>query len=147
MFTLYHADSVGNASNCRYPHRVEIRGEEDLRRAVRFDYVCASYKGAYRSGDNFLSGDCLAFDVDNDLSESPEDWVTPEKLRALRAERGMTARELAEEIGVSFPTIYRWESGDRIPDITMLMKLCRILGVSSDMLLCGTGEPNPPADT
>ena len=51
------------------------------------------------------------------------------RLRALRAERGMTARELAEEIGVSFPTIYRWESGDRIPDGFNMGKLMNVFGV------------------
>ena len=83
MFTLYYADGVGNASNCLYPHKAEIHSEEDFLRAVRHDYVCASYKGGRRSGDNFRSSDCLAFDVDNDLSENPEDWVTPEKLREM----------------------------------------------------------------
>ena len=51
------------------------------------------------------------------------------RLRVLRAERGMTARELAEEIGVSFPTIYRWESGDRIPDGFNMGKLMNVFGV------------------
>ena len=35
-----------------------------------------------------------------------------ERLKKLRTERGMTARDLADEIGVSYTTIYRWESGD-----------------------------------
>lgn len=64
-----------------------------------------------------------------------------------RKARNLSRNDLAASMNVSLPTVYRWESGDRIPDITMLMKLCRILGVSSDTLLCGTGEPNPPADT
>ena len=51
------------------------------------------------------------------------------RLRALRTERGLSARELAEEIGVSFPTIYRWESGDRIPDGFNMGKLMNVFGV------------------
>ncbi len=39
-----------------------------------------------------------------------------ERLRALRMERGLTARELADDIGVAYTTIYRWENGDRVPD-------------------------------
>ena len=39
-----------------------------------------------------------------------------ERLKTLRIERGMTARDLADRIGVSYTTIYRWENGDRIPD-------------------------------
>ncbi len=52
-----------------------------------------------------------------------------ERLRTLRKERGLTARELANEIGVSFTTIYRWENGDRIPDGFNMGKLLDVLGV------------------
>lgn len=51
------------------------------------------------------------------------------RLRTLRNERGMTARELADEIGVSFTTIYRWENGDRIPDGFNMGKLMNVFGV------------------
>ena len=47
----------------------------------------------------------------------------------LRKERGLSARELADEIGVSYPTIYRWENGDRIPDGFNMGKLMNVLGV------------------
>ena len=52
-----------------------------------------------------------------------------ERLRTLRKERGMTARELADEIGVSYTTIYRWENGERIPDGFNMGKLMNVLGV------------------
>ena len=52
-----------------------------------------------------------------------------ERLRTLRKERGLTARELADEIGVSYTTIYRWENGDRIPDGFNMGKLMNVLGV------------------
>ena len=52
-----------------------------------------------------------------------------ERLKKLRTERGMTARDLADEIGVSYTTIYRWESGDRIPDGFNMGKLMNVLGV------------------
>ena len=82
MFTIYSADCTGSAANCLYPHKTEVHSEEDFSRAVSRDYVCAAYKGGYRGNDNYLESNCLAFDVDNE-SENPEDWVTPEKLRAL----------------------------------------------------------------
>jgi two-component SAPR family response regulator len=53
-----------------------------------------------------------------------------ERLRTLRKERGMTARELADEIGVSYTTIYRWENGDRIPDGFNMGKLMNAFGVT-----------------
>lgn len=52
-----------------------------------------------------------------------------ERLRTLRKERGMTARDLADEIGVSYTTIYRWENGDRVPDGFNMGKLMNVLGV------------------
>jgi DNA-binding LytR/AlgR family response regulator len=53
-----------------------------------------------------------------------------ERLRTLRKERGLTARALADEIGVSYPTIYRWENGDRIPDGFNMGKLMNAFGVT-----------------
>ena len=52
-----------------------------------------------------------------------------ERLKSLRKERGMTARDLADKIGVSYTTIYRWENGDRIPDGFNMGKLMNVLGV------------------
>jgi len=52
-----------------------------------------------------------------------------ERLRTLRKERGLTARDLADEIGVSYTTIYRWENGDRVPDGFNMGKLMNVLGV------------------
>ena len=51
------------------------------------------------------------------------------RLRTLRKERGMTARALADEIGVSYTTIYRWENGERIPDGFNMGKLMNVLGI------------------
>ena len=52
-----------------------------------------------------------------------------EQLKKLRKERGMSTRDLADEVGVSFTTIYRWENGDRIPDGFNMGKLMNALGV------------------
>ena len=77
MFTLYHADFIGNPSNCSYPHKVKVTDSTALTASVSHDYVCAEYKNNYRNGDNFLGADCLPVDCDNDHSENPEDWVLP----------------------------------------------------------------------
>lgn len=77
MFTMYYADCVGNETNCLYPHGIDITDKKSFTQAVSHDYVCAEYKGGYRSNDNFIRSNCLAVEVDNDHSENPEDWVTP----------------------------------------------------------------------
>lgn len=80
QFTLYTADCTGNEANCLYPHKVIINSPEEFASAVARDHVTAAYKGNYRSNDNFLSADAIVWDCDNDFSENPDDWVTPEKL-------------------------------------------------------------------
>ena len=39
-----------------------------------------------------------------------------------------------EEIGCAQQTVYRWESGTRVPDIPTLMQIAKILGVNLDDL-------------
>ena len=78
MFTLYSADIAGNPCNCSYPHKTVVIDEDSLKRAVCHDYVCAEYRNSYRNSDNFIGADCLPVDCDNDHSENPEDWVTPD---------------------------------------------------------------------
>lgn len=77
MFTIYYSDVTGLPSNCNYPHKKEVINEASLKEAISHDYVCAEYKNSYRSGDNFIGSNCLPVDCDNDHSDNPEDWVTP----------------------------------------------------------------------
>lgn len=78
MFTIYSADVTGNPGNCSYPHKHVILDEASLKAAICHDYVCAEYLNSYRNGDNFIGSDCLPVDCDNDHSENPADWMTPD---------------------------------------------------------------------
>lgn len=82
MFNIFYADCTGREGNCLYPHKADVTDAASLAQAVRFDYVCAEYKGNYRSKANFISSNCLAVEFDNDHSEKPEEWVTPKDLQA-----------------------------------------------------------------
>ena len=42
-------------------------------------------------------------------------------LKDLRREKGITQEQLAEELGVSGRTISRWETGNNMPDIGLLV--------------------------
>lgn len=77
-FTLFTANCVGNAQNSIYPNRVQINTPEGMLAAIAQDHVCAEYKGAHRSVDDYISGDVDVMDCDNDHSDNPEDWITPE---------------------------------------------------------------------
>lgn len=78
MFTVFSANITGNPGNCSYPHRHVVLDEASFKEAVRHDYVCAEYQNNYRNGENFIGSDCLPVDCDNDHSEDPADWKTPE---------------------------------------------------------------------
>lgn len=78
---LYYADCAGVPGNCSYPHEAVIEDTVSLRRAVSRDYVCVAYKNSYRANANFRTTNCLGMDCDNDHSDNPEDWITPEHVR------------------------------------------------------------------
>lgn len=64
-----------------------------------------------------------------------------EKIKKVREDRGLTQNDLAEKIGVSAAAIGNWEQGTSRPNADMLVKLCRILTVSADILLeTGLGD-------
>jgi len=57
-----------------------------------------------------------------------------------RRERNYTQAQLAEMLGVTSKTISRWENGNYMPDLSMLMPLCEILGIQVEELLKGENE-------
>lgn len=58
-----------------------------------------------------------------------------EKLIALRKRRGMSQEELAEKLQVTRQAVSRWESGATIPDVTNLIQLSELFGVTTDYLI------------
>lgn len=56
-------------------------------------------------------------------------------IKELREQRGMTQKELAERMQVSFQTISKWENEVNLPDITHIPRLAEVFGVSSDVIL------------
>ena len=77
MITLFTADTCQDRKNCRYPHRIAVTDAESLKKAVSRDYTCAQFKDCRRSVENFLRSDCVGFDVDNDFSDIPAEWILP----------------------------------------------------------------------
>ena len=79
-FTLYTADCRENARNIRYPNPAAITTAADLKKATAYDHVCAQYADGIRKEANFQFSDVLPMDCDNDHSDSPEEWITPQFL-------------------------------------------------------------------
>lgn len=55
----------------------------------------------------------------------------------LRKEQGMTQEVLGQKLGVTNKTVSRWENGNYMPDIELLIPLGETLGVSVNELLAG----------
>ncbi len=58
-----------------------------------------------------------------------------QRIRTLRSEKDLTQQQLADMMFVSRKTIGNWESGIRLPDISMLSRLARCLDVETYELL------------
>lgn len=76
-FLLCTAKCSGDSSNCLYSNKTKVSDRDSFIKAISFDHVCGSFKGSYRSKDNFINSDCIPMDCDNDHSDDPNDWVTP----------------------------------------------------------------------
>lgn len=58
-------------------------------------------------------------------------------IAALRKENSMTQEQLGEKLGVTNKTVSRWENGNYMPDIEMLLLLSKEFGVSINELISG----------
>lgn len=54
-----------------------------------------------------------------------------------RKKQNMTQKQLAEKIGVSDKAVSKWETGRGMPDNSILMELCELLGTNVNELLSG----------
>ena len=64
-----------------------------------------------------------------------ENKTMGEIISALRKEKGMTQRDLAEKLNVSDKAVSKWERNVACPDIQNIPKLAEILGISVDELI------------
>ncbi|MFA7414068.1 MAG: XRE family transcriptional regulator [Rhizobium sp.] len=67
-----------------------------------------------------------------------------ERVRRLRAERGLTLDQLAEISGVSRAMISRVERGEASPTAALLARLCSALGVSLSVFFATAGAETSP---
>ncbi len=58
-------------------------------------------------------------------------------IQHLRKEAGMTQKDLADRLNISFQAVSKWENGDSLPDTGLLMQLCDVLHTTADKLLKG----------
>ena len=63
-----------------------------------------------------------------------------QRLKAIRKDAQLTQAELAEKLMVSVQAISKWECDSTLPDISQIVPLSAILGVTTDCLLGVGGD-------
>ena len=58
-----------------------------------------------------------------------------EKIVKLRKIKGLTQDEFASAVGVSRQAVYKWESGQSYPEVSKLLEIKMLFGISIDDLL------------
>ena len=54
-----------------------------------------------------------------------------------RKAAGFTQMQLAERLNITDRAVSKWETGRAMPDVSIMLALCDILGISVNELLCG----------
>ncbi len=73
--------------------------------------------------------------------------TTGQRIKLFRKNTGFTQTELAERIGVSGQTLSKWECDGGMPDISQIVPLAKVLGVTTDSILgMGGSEENDIAE-
>ena len=63
-------------------------------------------------------------------------------IKECRKEVNITQQELADKLGVSFKTVSKWECGNGLPDVSLMLPLCNELKISVNELLSSKRLPN-----
>ena len=61
--------------------------------------------------------------------------IIADKILSLRKMNGMSQEELAEKLNVSRQSVSKWESAAAVPDVSKIIEMSRIFGVTTDYLL------------
>ena len=62
---------------------------------------------------------------------------TGKLINYLRSKKGLTQKQLAEQVNVSDKAVSKWERGDGCPDVGLLPALAQVLETDVDSLLKG----------
>lgn len=62
-------------------------------------------------------------------------------IAACRKEKGLTQAALAEKLGITDRAVSKWETGKSLPDASIMMELCELIGTNVNELLTGERIP------
>ena len=58
-------------------------------------------------------------------------------IKAIRKEKSLTQRQVAERLNISEKTVSKWETGNGLPEVGLMLPLCELLEISVNELLSG----------
>lgn len=70
--------------------------------------------------------------------------IVGKRVRELREKRGLSPKQITEQLMTSSASLWRWENNKNEPSTLHLNQLAEILGTSVDYLLGNTDDPAPP---
>ncbi len=62
---------------------------------------------------------------------------TGQFIKAIGKEKKLTQREVAERLSISEKTVSKWETGNGLPEVSLMLPLCGLLGINVNELLSG----------
>ena len=69
-----------------------------------------------------------------------------QKIKKLRVEKGLTQKDLADKVFVTFQTVSKWEKDENEPDVATLKSLAKVFDCSLDYLLSEEENIKPKED-
>ena len=60
-----------------------------------------------------------------------------EFISSQRKKNNLTQAALAEKLGITDRAVSKWERGKGLPDVSLMLDLCEIFGITVNELLCG----------
>lgn len=80
---LSRATVSGDRFNISYPDIVACHNAEELAESLKMDTAFCLFKDGKRSNERIIEGYGVMMDVDNDETEEPSGWITPEDIKDL----------------------------------------------------------------
>ena len=77
-FTLSGSREFQNKHNKFYPDVRIISSVQELLEVACYDHIAGTFTNNERNNNNFISADCIIMDIDNDYTDDPAKWITPE---------------------------------------------------------------------
>ena len=62
---------------------------------------------------------------------------TGQFIKACRKKKNLTQREVADRLNISEKTVSKWETGNGLPEVSLMLPLCELLEISVNELLSG----------